>query len=74
MTYGIVIQSENLDENYIPLAAKSDAAAKKATQKYLSDNTCGNARVYCAFVKKDGTRGYINPDGSASVTGLAYTA
>jgi hypothetical protein len=75
MTYSIETVDFNGREESTPITATTDKSAIRAMRTWVSryaSNQGQNINAFLAFAKPDGTRGYINPNGSAAVTGKSW--
>jgi hypothetical protein len=81
MTYSIETVDFNGREESTPITASTDKSAIRAMRTWVSryateqasrGNQGQSTNAFLAFAKSDGTRGYINPNGSAAVTGKSW--
>ena len=68
--YTIITQS-GYGSDFTPVNGGKLAAIKAA--RIAASKARRDELVFVAFQKRDGTRGFIAPDGSARFTGIAYS-
>lgn len=69
-TYTVEIDDESTGIEYMPAKGKLNAMAMALRE--ARDPKNADKLVYVSFSKIDGTRGYINADGSADITGHPF--
>lgn len=70
--YTLIVKTrEGAEPEHYPLRVRTDKAAQREARQMA--RRFPGAHVFCEFFcPSDGQKGYLNPDGSADITGQAY--